>query len=220
MRPAKCRLCVAINAANTIVVQTAADGSLSGPAIACAEVIAAQADLPIAYRRYPSAGAIVAATHADEWDIAFIAHDASREDVLYFTAPYLTFPASFAVMGDAGVTRCAELDRRGVAIASVSTAAYDLRLRRFVTAAQIVPCVSTAEALALLRAREVNAAAGIREQLREQVAGDDSLTLVADDFASLDQAVAIRLECRLEAAFLDFVIGRSVGSGPWSRVSQ
>ena len=199
---------VALNAANTIVARIGADGSPSGIAVEAAQAIGEQLGLPVTFRMYASAGAIVAAADEDAWDLAFIARDPSREHLVHFTPPYKQIAATFAVARQAGLTHAADLDRSDTVIASADGAAYDAQLRRVMTRARIVGCDDPNAARTLFLSGGANALAGIRDQLRQIAAENSEVRLVDDDFATLGQAIAVRRGWYAAASFLDDWIQR------------
>lgn len=199
---------VAINVANTIVANVQKDGSLSGTAIEVAREIGECVGLSIEFKLYDDVSAILADVDRGEWDIAFIARDPSREALLHFTPAYMEIAATFAVRRNSGFARSQELDRSDVVIASASGAAYDLCLRRVIAHAMLSACDSHQSALDRFSAGEVDAVAGIRQQLARFAASNIYATVVQDNFATLGQPIAVRCDRPAAGRWLDDWIAR------------
>ena len=184
---------LAINVANAAVAQIRDDGSVRGPAAEIAASLGHLLNRPVEFVHYESASAIVGATELNAWHAAFIAHDPSRTDRFAFTPPYLSITAALVSPG-ASMKSLEDIDRPGHIIASVSGAAFDRHLRNLIVHAEVIGCTTPTDALALLTAGRAHAAAGIRGALDVFAATWPARYVLSDDFAVMQQAIAIHRE--------------------------
>ena len=200
---------LAINVANAAVAQIGDDGSVRGPAAEIAASLSHLLNHPVEFVPYESASAIVGAVELSAWHAAFIAHDPSRSDQFTFTPPYLSITAAL-VSGVASMRSLEEVDRPGHIIASVRGAVFDRHLRSLIVHAEVIGCTTPTDALALLTAGRVHAAAGIRGALDAFAATRPAQYVLSGDFAVLQQAIAVHRERPCLAKLLaDIVVART-----------
>jgi polar amino acid transport system substrate-binding protein len=202
---------VGLNAANTLVAWTGADGQMAGPAIDLAKGLAARLERPFELISHDSAASMIAALDDNAWDIACLAIDPARANLLHFTAPYLVIEASIVVAADSAVQNLADLDHPQTRIASAKGSAYDLRLRRTLQHAEIVSCETGADAFSLFAEGGADAVAGIRPLLDVFAATAPGRRVLADNFATIGQALAIPATRKDAASLLDSLIADIAG---------
>ena len=138
---------------------------------------------------YPSPGAMADGV-GRQWDIAFIAADPDREAAMAFTPPYVELDAAYLVAAASPIRSLADIDRRGVRIATGATSAYTLVLKRELTQAELV-FLDADEAVNALRAGTVQAVAGLRFDLVTRAAADPGVRVLPETFTRAQQAVAV-----------------------------
>ncbi len=97
-------------------------------------------------------------------------------------------------------------------IASTTGTAYDLRLRRVISRAQILAYETQAAVLAAFSSGCASAVAGIRSSLEKIARHEPELRLVEDNFAVLGQAILIPRERPSAAKFVQQLIVELVKS--------
>lgn len=157
---------VAVNFGNVALARKDAEsGKLEGVSIELAKALSSHVNLPLDYVAYPSAGKVVDAAEHDEWDIAFLAFDLSRQDHLTFSPPYAFLEATFVVCDTDPYQSSAELDVPGVKLSVTRNAAYELYLRDRFQRAEMLHAATPAESLDRFVNEDLHAAAGIRQAL-------------------------------------------------------
>ncbi len=147
--------------------------------------------MPIDFVSFDAAGRVVDAVADDVWDIAFLAFDPLRADQISFTAPYVVIEGTYVVRDDSPYRAIADLDQRGVRIAVGLGAAYDLFLTRHLRKAQIVRAATSEAAVELFVREGLEAAAGVRQPLELEAAGNPSLRVIPGCFTKIQQAMGV-----------------------------
>lgn len=196
------RLRAAINTANAATTTLLPDGTLSGPSVELAHLLAQWLGVAAVLVPHGSAGDIVAAVDKDVWDIAFLAIDPKRAATFHFSPPYLQIEATYAVHQDSPIRSVEDVDRSGVRIASSEGAAYDLQLERCLREATRLPFSNPQESYQAFRDGGFDAVAGIRQSL-ENAVGGPSVRVLTESFHTIDHAVALQAGRRRAAALVD-----------------
>ncbi|MBB3660577.1 polar amino acid transport system substrate-binding protein [Rhizobium sp. BK650] len=197
----------AFNMSNAALVRwDESAGALVGPSAEIADRIADELDRGLSPLRYGSAADILSAANGDEWDIAFIASDASRTDRFCFSPPYICVEATYLVRVASPYQRADEVDCEGIRIASARSAAYTKQLERTLKQATVLHVDSPAAALDVLAERKCDAAAGLTEFLFNASERMEGLRMVDGAFSRIPQAIAVRkLATNASLFFADFV---------------
>lgn len=203
----------AINTGNTVLAQQAADGSLSGVTVALAGEIARRLSLPLQLVPYDGAGKVVDAAGADVWDIAFLAVDPKRADVIDFSAPYVLIEGAFVVRAAAPFARSADVDAASVRIAVGKGAAYDLYLSRTFQKAEFIRYPTSAAALEGFLAEGLDAGAGIRQPIAAFAGRNAGLRVLPDAFMQIRQAMALPRGRAAAAAYVEALLKDLKASG-------
>ncbi len=85
----------AINLGNAVLAKELPDGRPGGITVELAQRIAAEWGRTAQFKTYPTAGKVVDDAQKRIWDIAFLAVDPQREEVLRFTQPYIQIRERF-----------------------------------------------------------------------------------------------------------------------------
>ena len=181
---------VAINLGNPVLAQGDA-AAPRGISVWLAARLAKALGLPHDLQAYPSAGAVVQAVGADAWDLAFLAIDPLRADRIAFSAPYVEIEGTYLVREDSPARSVHDMDQPGVRIAVGEGAAYDLFLRRELLHATLQRAATSAAAMDVFHAQQLDAAASVRQPLQAWTAQHPGHRVLADRFTAIRQAVAV-----------------------------
>lgn len=181
---------IAINTANTVSTRVHHDGRMTGRAIDLATTLGEHLGRGVEFLRYDGPGLVLAAGGRGDWDIAFLASDPARAAQYFFTKPYLSIEATFAVEARSAISSCAELDQPNVRIASVDGTGYGLQLSRWIDHAAIFSCRDISASLALFASGNADAVAGTRPSLESWANAATDVRVLDDDYATLGQAIA------------------------------
>ena len=184
-------LSAAINLGNIVLARTEADGRAAGITVDLAGKIADALGLGLALHTYPTAGKVVDDAAGGIWDIAFLAIDPKREEVLSFTAPYITIQGTVLVQDDAPWRSVSEMDQPGTVINVGKGAAYDLYLSRALRNAVLNRYPSSQHAIAAFLEGEGDMAAGVRQPLELAAGRHAGFRVLPDNFTQIRQAVCV-----------------------------
>lgn len=137
---------------------------------------------------YPTPGAVANGVGRD-WDIAFIAADPERAANIAFTPAYVELDATYLVR-DASIRSVTDVDRPRARIATGTTSAYTLVLRRELKHADLV-YPAEADAIAGLQAGTITALAGLRFGLMDLAARTPGMRVLPDNITRAQQAIAV-----------------------------
>jgi polar amino acid transport system substrate-binding protein len=186
------RLRVAINFGNAVLAQRDnLTGSPVGVAVDIAHELACRLGVELQLVHFESAGSVVEAAQNNVWDLAFLARDPVRADVIDFTAPYVIIEGSYLVPCNAPLTTNEDLDTPGVRIAVGKGAAYDLYLTRTLKHAELVRAPTTPGAVDLFIDQKLNAVAGVRMPLLRYAAEHPEYRVIDGRFMAIEQALAV-----------------------------
>ncbi|WP_018262072.1 transporter substrate-binding domain-containing protein [Methylobacterium sp. WSM2598] len=182
----------AINFGNPVLARRdPATGAPEGVSVDLAREFGRRLGVPVVLVTYEGAGFVSDAATRDAWDICFLAVDPQRAQAIAFTAPYLLIEGTYLVRAESSLRTVEDADRDGVRIAVGRGSAYDLHLSRTLRRAQLVRAATSAEALALFAAQELDAA-GVAQPLKAYAAAHPGLRVIPGRFMAIAQAVGMR----------------------------
>ena len=182
---------VAVNTGNIVLVQVAADGSLSGIVATLAAELARRLGVPLALLPYKRPGEVAAAAADNAWDVCFLAVEPARAVAIAFTEPYLLIDGTYLVTADSPLAKVAELDRVGCRIGVGKGTAYDLYLTRTLQAATLVRTETGSGSGPMLLRGEVDAVAGVRQALDRMARELGGVRVMPDRFMAIGQAAGV-----------------------------
>jgi polar amino acid transport system substrate-binding protein len=205
---------VAINFGNPVLAQPHPQtGAPMGVSADLATELARQLTVPLEFVTYDGAGKVFAAADTDAWDIAFMAIDPLRAEKVLYTRPYVIIEGSYLVRSDSPLQIIEDVDQEGVRIAVGKGAAYDLFLSRSLRHAEIVRADTSADALELFLAQQLDAAAGVRQPLLAFAARHHNLRVIDGRFTAIEQAMATPKGRSRALGFLTSFIDNMKASG-------
>lgn len=181
---------VAINLGNKALVQETA-GTVAGVSPTLAAGLASHLDLPVEFIRFHGAGKVVDAGKDDVWDLAFLAIDPARMDVVSFTRPYVLIESTYAVRTDGPIRTLPDADQPGRAILVGKGSAYDLYLTKTCRHATILRAENPGASFQRFLDGEADSVAGVRQSLDAAFASHPDITIFNDSIATIEQAMAI-----------------------------
>ena len=169
--------------------------------------------MPLALVPYASAAAIADDAASGRWDVAFIGSDPARETAVIFSAAYVELPSTYLVPAGSAIASVADVDVAGVRVAARPRTAYDLVLRRILSKASLVYPEDGMSDLALLTGGRADALAGLRQVLADAAATLPGSRVLTDDFAAIQQAIAVPRGRAAAAAYLESFVADVTSSG-------
>jgi polar amino acid transport system substrate-binding protein len=186
------RLRVGINYANPVLARRdPTSGALSGVAPDLGIEIGRRTGLPVDLIGFESAGKMFDALQAGGWDIAFLAIDPKRADVIDFTAPYVEIEGTYLVPAGSSLRTVADVDRPGIRVGASAGSAYDLFLSRNLKHAELMRAASPNATFELIAAGKVDVLGGVRQHLIASSARLAGSRVFDDRFMAIEQALGI-----------------------------
>jgi len=180
-----------INMSNfLLVVDKSESGDPIGPSPSVAKAIADELGVPLRLVPYENPSAIEAAAGKNEWDIGNIGAEPQRAEVMDFTAAYAEIQATYLVPDESAIQSVEEVDQPGNSISVSKGSAYGLWLENNVRQADL-HAIDGGEALDLFVNGKVDAYAGLRPALVNQVEKLPGSRILDGQFTAVQQAVGI-----------------------------
>ena len=196
-----------INMANILLVTgKSPSGDPEGVAADMAREIADRLRTGVSYVPFASPGELADQAGNDVWDIGLIGAEPSRAETIAFTAAYVEIEATYMVPADSPFATVDDVDRDGVRIAVSGRSAYDLYLSRNLQHAELARAQGLAGARELFVTEKLDALAGLRPALTDDMAKVDGMKILDGRFTAVQQAIGCTPGNDAAAAFLrDFV---------------
>jgi polar amino acid transport system substrate-binding protein len=181
---------VGLNYQNFLLVgKDAPDGEPRGIAPDLARELARRIGVPISYTRYDAAGKLAEAVRAGEWDVAFLAIEPARANEIAFASAYLEIEATYLVPAGSPLRTIADVDRKGVRIATSAKSAYDLYLTRTLKNAELVRTQGIDASFKLFVDEKLDALSGLKPRLLADAQKLPGSRLLDGRFTAIQQSI-------------------------------
>ena len=208
-----------INMSNFLLVSgKSGSGDPDGVSPSLARAIAERIGVPIRYVPFPRPGELADAVGTDTWDIGLIGAEPQRAEKIAFTAAYAEIEATYLVPANSPIQGIADVDRPGVRIAVTARSAYGLWLERNIRNAQRIESTSLDSAYEQFVADKLDALAGLRPRLLDDVKKLPGARILDGQFMSVQQAVGTAAANKASAAFLRDFVEEAKSSGLIARL--
>jgi len=204
----------AINFGNPVLAsKDPATGEARGVSVDLARELSRRLGVPLAIVTYPAAGQVVEGLKSSAWDVAFLAIDPARAVDITFTAPYVVIEGAYLVRQDSRIRSNAEVDREGIRVAVGKGSAYDLFLSRELKHATIDRAPTSPEVTNFFLARNLDVAAGVKQQLEADAKRVGGVRLLDGNFMVINQAMAAPRGREAGSAYLREFVEEMKASG-------
>ena len=133
------KLRVGINYGNFLLVnKDPASGEYRGIAVDLGRELGQRLGVPVDLVPFATAGKLADAVKAGAWDVAFLGNEPQCAGDIAFSPAYLEIEAGYLVPAGSPIKTMAEVDRKGIRIATAVNSAYDLYLSRSLKHATLV----------------------------------------------------------------------------------
>jgi polar amino acid transport system substrate-binding protein len=166
-------------------------GEVTGTTVTLGRQLAARAGVPATIIEYTAVGKMVEDAKTDAWDIAVVAFDPARKNVVDFAPPHMVVDLTYLVAPGSNIRSVAEADQSGMRISAARGAATALYLERNLKAAKVVPAETEAVSFEMLREGKADALAQNRFLLlglAERLPGSRVLN---DRFAAAEMTIIL-----------------------------
>jgi polar amino acid transport system substrate-binding protein len=201
----KLRVGVAFAPAPTpIFVAKEANGTVRGPAFDIGNALAKKLGVPVDLTVVATTGELTDLCSSGKIDIGFMPADEERRTRLDFSPPYFVIESTYLTTAASKITSMQDVDRAGIKVVGISGSTTMRAATRSLKQATVVTAKSVDEAMAMMKANEVQAFALTHDalpNLQKQLPGSHIL-----DGAFQTVGVAIGLH-KDEPAALAYVTG-------------
>lgn len=205
---------VGLNHSNFLLVNSGSSSDApTGIAPDLAREIARRMKLPIRFLGYQNPTSLAEAVHSAEWDIAFLAAETSREDLIRFSPAYLAIESTYMVPANSPIRELQEVDTSGVRISVVTNSAYELWLRKNLKHATLIHAKTLDESFKLFVDQKIEALAGLRPRLVLDAAKLAGSRVLNGGFTSVQQSIGVARYRTEEAAYISKFVTEVTSSG-------
>jgi polar amino acid transport system substrate-binding protein len=210
-----------INMSNGLLVTgVRPSGDPDGVAPDMAAEIARQLSVGVAYVKFDRPSLLADAAGTGAWDIGLIAVEPARAEKIAFTPAYCEIEATYLVPAGSPCHSPADVDRAGARIAVRRGAAYDLWLDRNIKHASLLRSDSADGPLDQFVAEHLDALAGLRQQLLQDLKRVPGARILSGNFTSVQQAVGTDKKNAAGTAFLRQFVAEAKQSGLVARLIE
>ncbi len=183
---------VAVFTGNPVLgTRSRSTGQVTGTTATLGRALAQAAGVPAKVIEYTTIAKLVEDAKAGEWDVAVVAFDPARRNVMDFAPPHIVVDLTFLVAPDAAIRSVAEADRPGVKIAAARGAATTLFLQRSFKQASVVQAESEPAAFNLIKEGKAQAYAQNRYMLLGLAEGLPGARVLDDRFSAAEMSIAL-----------------------------
>jgi polar amino acid transport system substrate-binding protein len=208
------KLRVGLNYGNfLLVLKDSASGEPQGIAPDLARELGRRAGVPVEFVRFDQAGQMADAVTTGVWDVALLAAEPARADVIAFTAAYLEIEATYLVPAGSPIRTLADVDRPGVRIAVANKAAYDLYLSRTLKHAELVRAEGIDGSYDLFAAQKLDVLAGLKPRLLMDVERLPGARILDGRFTAVQQGIGTPKARAAAATYLREFVEAAKSSG-------
>jgi polar amino acid transport system substrate-binding protein len=166
-------------------------GAVIGTTASLGQELARRAGLPMTLIEYSAVAKMVEDARTGAWDIAVVAYDPARRNVLDFAPPHMVVDLTYLVAPGSTIRSVADADQAGVRIAAARGAATALLLERTLKAAKVTPADNEPAAFELLRTGNADALAQNRFLLLGLAERLPGSRVLADRFAAAEMTIVL-----------------------------
>lgn len=203
----------AINFGNPVLAQQGPEGAPQGVSVALAKALAEELGVRLEMITFDAAGKVFAALEEGRWNLAFLAIEPVRAEQIAFSEPYVIIEGTYLVEQASAYRDVADLDQPGLRLAVGKGAAYDLFLSRSLQHATLERAATSAAAVELFIAQQLDAAAGVRQPLEQVALKDPRYRVLPGAFTEIRQAMAVPRANAEAAAFVAEFLERQLVAG-------
>jgi polar amino acid transport system substrate-binding protein len=215
------KLRVGINFQNVLLTRKdPTTGEAGGIALDLAQELGRRLGAPVEIVPYATAGHLADAVKTGAWDVAFLAGEAQRANVIAFTAPYLEIETTYLVPPGSPFRKVEDVDREGVRIAVGAKGGPDLALTRILKHAQLVRAPTTVAAAKLFATDKLDALAGLKPSLVLEAEKIPGSRVLEGHFSVVGQAAGTHKDRVAGAKYLGEFIEDIKASGLVARVIE
>ena len=194
-----------------------ASGEVSGTTASMGRALAKAAGVPAKIVGYGAIAKLVEDAKTGEWDVAVVAFDPARRNVVEFAPPHIVVDLTYLVAPGSSIRSVPEADKPGVSIAAAKGAATTLFLQRTLKAAQVVQADNEPAAFGLIKDGKAQAYAQNRYMLLGLADGLPGARVLEDRFSAAEMCLVVPKGRTAALAYVSEFVEASKKSGTVQR---
>lgn len=192
-------------------------GEVNGTTAAMGRALAGAAGIPVKIIGYGAIAKLVDDAKTGEWDVAVVAFDPSRRNIVEFAPPHIVVDLTYMVAPGSAIRSVPEADKPGVSIAAAKGAATTLFLERTLKSAKVVQADNEPAAFGLIKDGKVQAYAQNRYLLLGLADGLPGARVLEDRFAAAEMCLVVPKGRGAALAYVSEFVEQSKRSGTVQR---
>ena len=188
-------------------------GEVGGTTATLGRELARAAGVPAKVIGYSAIAKLVDDAKTGEWDVAVVAYDPSRRNVVEFAPPHIVVDLTYMIAPGSSIRSVPDADKPGVHIAAAKGAATTLFLQRTLKSAQVVQADNEPAAFALIREEKVQAYAQNRYLLLGLADGLPGARVLEDRFSAAEMCLVVPKGRTAALAYVSEFVEQSKRSG-------
>src|SRR5215470_4944008 len=190
-----------------------ASGEVGGTTATMGRELAKAAGVPAKIVGYSAIAKMVEDAKSGEWDVAVVAFDPSRRNIVEFAPPHIVVDLTYMVAPGSTIRSVPDADRPGVRIAAAKGAATTLFLQRSLKSAQVMQADNEPSAFALLKEGKAEAYAQNRYLLLGLAQGLPGARVLEDRFSAAEMCLVVPKGRTAALAYVSEFVEQSKKSG-------
>jgi len=194
-----------------------ASGEVSGTTATLGRALAQAAGVPARIIGYSAIAKMVEDAKTGEWDVAVVAFDPARRNVVDFAPPHIVVDLTYLVAPGSAIRSVPEADKPGVSIAAAKGAATTLFLQRTLKDAQVVQADNEPAAFGLIKDGKAQVYAQNRTMLLGLADGLPGSRVLEDRFSAAEMCLVVPKGRGAALAYVSEFVEQSKQSGTVQR---
>jgi len=192
-------------------------GELTGTTVTLGRSLADSAGVPVRLIEYTAVAKMVEDAQAGAWDVAVVAFDPARRNVIDFASPHVVVDLTYLIAPGATINSAAEVDNPGVRVAVARGAATALFLERTLKQATLAPAENEPAAFQLIKDGKAQAYAQNRYMLLGLAEGLPGARVVGDRFGDARMCIVLPKGRVAALAYVNAFVAQAKTSGAVAR---
>jgi len=197
-----------------------ASGEVSGTTAAMGRELAKAAGVPAKIVGYSAIAKMVEDAKTGEWDVAVVAFDPARKNVVDFAPPHIVVDLTYLVAPGSTIRSVPEADKPGVNIAAAKGAATTLFLQRTLKSAQVMQADNEPAAFGLIKDGKAQVYAQNRYMLLGLADGLPGARVLEDRFSAAEMCLVVPKGRGAALAYVSEFVEQSKRSGTVQRAIE
>lgn len=183
---------VGVNFGNALfTTRDPATGAPRGVGIDLVAALGQRVGVPVTHVMHATPGDVAASAGSGTWDVAILAIEPARADVVTFSSPMTEIEATYVVARGSVIGAVADVDRPGRRVAAAPRTGYELFLTRTLQQATLLRPATSEASMDLLRRGEVDAVAGLAPTLHEAYDRSPDVRVLDGGFTTVNHGLAV-----------------------------